>query len=329
MTVSVVKLERHFLSHSSTLQNIMPTIAVIGSIVMDIIVETPRIPASGENLHARQVTPATGGKAANAAVAFMRLGGRAHLLSNVGRDAFGQEALATLARERVGVAGVGRMHNAPTGAGVLLVEPDGQTAFIIAPGANLTLTPEQVEKRLTPILPQLDGLLFNFEAPEEALLQAADLAQAASVPIFVDAGPARPYSPELWRHAAILSPNQPETEAIVGFKIDSDVAARAAATELLAQGPRAVVLKLGARGALLATPDMMRFFPAFSIRPVDVAGAGDAFTAGLVWARLQGWEWERSLRWANACGGLAAARLGAMAATPTRAEAAQFLKQSR
>lgn len=304
----------------------MPTIAVIGSIVMDIIVETPRIPASGENLHVRQVTPATGGKAANAAVAFIRLGGGAHLISNVGEDAFGDEALATLAREGVSIAGVGRVHDAPTGAGVLLVEPSGETAFIIAPGANLTLTPGQIEARLKPILPQLDGLLFNFEVPEEALLRAAELARAAEIPIFVDAGPARPYSPELWRHAEVLSPNQPETEAMVGFKLDSDAAVRAAASALLAQGPRAVVLKLGARGALLATSDIMQFFPAFAIRPVDAAGAGDAFTAGLAWARLQGWAWKKSMRWANACGGLAAARLGAMVAAPTRTEVEKFLE---
>ncbi len=305
----------------------MPTIAVIGSIVMDIIVETPRIPGSGENLHARQVTPAAGGKAANAAVAFTRLGGQAHLLSNVGRDAFGDEALSTLAAEGVSVAGVERSHEAPTGAGVLLVEPDGQTAFIIAPGANMTLRAEDVTQRLMPILGKLDGLLLNFEAPEDALLRAVALAREAAIPIFVDAGPARPYSSELWRYAAILSPNESETEAMVGFEVASEEAARAAASALLAQGPRAVALKLGARGALLATPDTMRFFPAFPIRPVDAAGAGDAFTAGLVWARLQGWRWERSLRWANACGGLAAARLGAMPAMPTRRDVIALLSQ--
>jgi len=304
----------------------MPKIAVIGSIVMDIVVETPRIPNSGENLHARQVMAVTGGKAANAAVAFTRLGGSAHLFSKVGDDGFGREAIATLRAQGVDVAGVTRAHDAPTGAGVLLVEPDGQTAFIIAPGANLALTPVDVEKELKPVLPQLDGLLFNFEVAESALLRAVELAQEAGVPIFVDAGPPRPYTPQLWRHAAILSPNQPETEALVGFTIDSDAAARAAASALLSQGPRAVVLKLGARGSLLATADTMQFFPAFPIRPVDTAGAGDAFTAGLVWARLQGWAWERSMRWANACGALAAARLGAMPSMPQFDQVVEFLQ---
>ena len=301
------------------------TIVVLGSIVMDIVVQTPRIPASGENLHAHAVIPTTGGKAANAAVAFSRLSGRAYLISNVGDDMFGEEALRTLVEEQVDIRGVGKVTEAPTGAGVLMVEPNGQTAFIIAPGANLTLTPKEVEMRMRPILNGLNGMLFNFEAPEDALLCAVELASHAGIPIFVDAGPARSYSPELWRHAEVLSPNQPETEALVGFAIDSAEAARAAASALLAQGPRAVVLKLGARGALLATADTMRFYPAFPIRPVDTAGAGDAFTAGLVWARLQGWDWDRTMRWASACGALAAARLGAMAGAPTRDQVETFL----
>ena len=303
----------------------MQDIIVIGSIIMDIVVQTPRIPHSGENLHARDLLTITGGKGANAAVALTRQQARAHLITNVGADAFGRDALATLARERVDASAVGQVYDAGTGAAVLLVEPDGQTAFVVVPGANLSLTPEQVETRLTTLLPHTQALLFNFEVTEAALMRAVDMAQAAGVPIFVDAGPARPYSPELWRHAAVLSPNEPETEALVGYSIASDEAAQQAARELLAQGPQAVVLKLGARGALLATATQMQFFPAFKIQAVDAAGAGDAFTAGLVWARTQGWAWEAAMRWANACGALAASRLGAMPAMPTRAQVESFL----
>jgi sugar/nucleoside kinase (ribokinase family) len=78
----------------------------------------------------------------------------------------------------------------------------------------------------------------------------------------------------------------------------------------------------------LATDAFMQFFPAFPIRPVDAAGAGDAFTAGLVWARLQGWPWEQALRWANACGALAAAQLGAMPSMPYGAQVSDFFKQA-
>ncbi len=303
----------------------MPTVVVMGSMIMDIIAETPRLPRRGENIHAHRVTASAGGKGANAAVAWTRLGGNAYLISNVGEDVFGREMLRVLRKEGVDVRAVGVVPDAATGAGVLLVEPSGETAFIIAPGANMTLKAEDVAVRLKPLLPEVDGLLFNFEVSEEALLQAVKLAEEANVPIFVDAGPARPYSPRLWRHAEVLSPNRTEAEALVGFRIREDADARAAASALLSQGPRAVVLKLDARGALLATEERMTFFPAFPIRPVDAAGAGDAFTAGLVWARLQGWSWDRAMTWASACGALAAAQLGAMRAAPRRNEVTAFL----
>ena len=297
-----------------------PTIAIIGSIVTDIVVQTPRIPASGENMHAPRIQVMTGGKAANAAVAFRRLGGRAHLLGNTGADGFGQQARVDLEAEGVDISGVGADPDQPTGSGVLLVEPDGQTAFIIAPGANLTLKPQQLEANLRPLLPHLDGLLFNFESPEACLLLAADLARAHDVPIFVDAGPDRPYSPELWRDAAILTPNQPEAEAIVGYPITDDESAIVAARDLLARGPQSVVLKLGARGALLASADTIQHIPAFPITAVDSAGAGDAFTAGLTLAVLQGRALPQAVRFANACGAVAASRFGTMPAMPRLAE---------
>ncbi len=202
-----------------------PTIAIIGSIVTDILVETSRIPGSGENMHVPRIQMMTGGKAANAAVAFRRLGGRVHLFGNTGADGFGTQARVDLEAEGVDISGVSIDPDQPTGSGILLVEPDGQTAFMIAPGANQTLQPEQLEASLRPLLPHLDGLLFNFESPEGCLLLAADLARSHGIPIFVDAGPDRPYSPELWHDAAILSPNQPETEAIVGYPITDDESA--------------------------------------------------------------------------------------------------------
>ena len=199
--------------------NKTPTIAVIGSIVADIVVEAPHLPASGENLHVPRIQSMIGGKAANAAVTFARLGGRVHLLGNTGDDIFGEQARAVLQAEGVDISGLCRDPEHPTGSGILLVEPDGQTAFMIAPGANQTLQPDQLDQALRPLLPRLDGLLFNFESPEDCLLLAADMARAADVPIYVDAGPYRPYSSRLWRHAAVLTPNQPETEALVAHAI--------------------------------------------------------------------------------------------------------------
>ena len=295
-----------------------PTIAIIGSIVTDILVETSRIPGSGENMHVPRIQMMTGGKAANAAVAFRRLGGQVHLFGNTGMDGFGEQSRADLEAEGVDISGVSVDPDQPTGSGILLVEPDGQTAFMIAPGANLTMKPDQLEANLRPLLPRLDGLLFNFESPEACLLLAADLARSHGIPIYVDAGPDRPYTSELWHDAAILSPNQPETEAIVGYPVTDRESAIAAARDLLARGPQSVVLKLGEQGAMLASADGIRCIPAHAITAVDSAGAGDAFTAGLVLAVLQGQGLAQAVRFANACGAVAASRFGTMQAMPRR-----------
>jgi len=304
-----------------------PTLAIIGSVVMDILVETPRMPLGGDNIHVPRIQVMTGGKAANAAAAFVRLGGRSHLIGNLGADAFGPLALAALEAEGVDVAGIHVDAAAPTGAGVLLVEPHGHTAFLIAPGANQTLTPGQLESSLLPLLPHLDGLLFNFESPESCLLLAVDMARAQGIPIFVDAGPYRPYSPALWRHAAILTPNAPEAAAITGHAVEDEASALAAARTLLAHGPQAVVLKLGERGALLVTADGHAFIPAYPIQAVDTAGAGDAFTAGLVGAVLRGQTLAAAVRNANACGAVAASRFGTMVTMPTQAQVAELMSR--
>ncbi|RME81002.1 MAG: ribokinase [Caldilineae bacterium] len=307
----------------------MPAIAVIGSIVADIVVQTPRLPRSGENLHAKRIRVMPGGKAANAAVAFTRLGGRAYLLGNTGSDAFAAMARQALEQEGVSISTVRADPEHPTGSGILLVEATGQTAFIIDPGANLTLPVAWVEEALRPLLPVLDGLLFNFEAPEACLLRAVELARAHNLPVFVDAGPARPYTPVLWQGAAVLTPNQAEAEAMVGYSLAESAAAEQAARQLLEQGARTVVLKMGGRGALVAQDRKLWWSPAFPVQVVDSAGDGDAFTAGLVLALLEGRSLADAVVYANACGAIAAARAGTMVSMPTAAEVAALLRGSR
>lgn len=153
------------------------------------------------------------------------------------------------------------------------------------------------------------------------------MAHDAHVPIFVDAGPQHAYPLQVWQHAAILSPNESEAEVLSGRSLPDDETALAAARELLAQGPQAVVLKRGARGALWASADGAALAPAFPVDVVDPAGAGDAFTAGLVWATLSGRSLPDAVRWANACGALAATRLGTLVAMPTRVQVQTFLQQ--
>jgi ribokinase len=255
-------------------------------------------------------------------VTLARHGARVYLLSNVGADPWAEPVLAHLADTGVDVSRMGRHPSVPTGTVVMLAEGSGDTCYLAYPAASRTVTPAEIRERLLPLLPRLDGLFFNFEAPQDALQEAVALARAHDIPLFVDAGPEHAYPASLWQTAAVFSPNLPEAEALLDRPVSDPLAA---ARALLARGPAAVVLKLGAEGALWVTPDAAEKVDAFPIQAVDTAGAGDAFSAGLCWALLQGQPLPAAVRWASACGALVAGRLGTMPVMPWWEEVAHFL----
>lgn len=302
------------------------TLAVIGSIMMDVTVQAPRLPRSGENLYVHGISASAGGKGANAAVTLARHGAHVHLIGNVGNDAWGAQVCAELQHTGIDMTLVGLASEDATGIVVMVAEDGGQVTYMAYTGANRSLTAAQVEERLAPLLPGLDGLLFNFEPPEETLQLASQMVRAAHIPFFVDAGPEREYDATLWREAVAVTPNASEAQTITGRRVGSQAEARAAARALLAQEPQAVVIKLGAEGALWANALGEGLAPAFPVEAVDAAGAGDAFSAGLMWATLSGQTLPQAVRWANACGALVASRAGTLPSMPSRVEVETFLR---
>ena len=303
----------------------MKRIAVIGSIVIDLAVQTPRIPAVGETLLADNFKIGPGGKGANAAVAVQRAGGAAVLLGCIGDDDFGRMEMAALRAEGVNVESVAIHPEASTGVGIAMIDADGENTILGVLGANDYLNSDDVIHTLTLHRDTLDGILVNFEVPEPAVAAAVQLGSDYDIPVIVDAGPARPYTPETWRDCTILTPNEQETETLVGYPISDDATAEQAACELLGMGPSAVVLHRGAHGALLVTSDDTIHIPSFSVDVVDTTGAGDAFSGTLSVAVAEGLPLVDTIRRANAAGALAVTRLGTLPVMPTRQEVDAFL----
>ena len=300
-------------------------IAIVGSIIADLAVRTPRVPDVGENILAQSFTVGPGGKGANAAVAVARSGAEAVLVGCVGDDDFGRMELTRLRQEGVDVAGVTVDPQAATGVAIILVDAQGENTILVVNGANDHVDAAAVSRALEPHRPTLDGILINFEIPEPAVAAAVRFGQDLRIPTVVDAGPPRAYAPPTWADCTILTPNTLETATLVGYPIHDEPAARQAARQLLAAGPQAVVLKLGARGALLLTRDVEVHVPAFPVEVVDTTGAGDAFSGTLAVATAEGLPLEEAVRRANAAGALTVTRFGTLPAMPTRQEVDLFL----
>ncbi len=295
-------------------------VAVIGSVNMDLIFRVPRSPSDGETLRGHEFLTAPGGKGANQAVAAARLGAQVTFIGAVGSDPFGATLLARLRDEGVATDRARISSNAATGVALILVQDSGENSIVVALGANDTLAPEDLALH-TDVLSDADVLLLQLEAPTETVDEAIRLGKAHGCLVVLDAAPPSQRYPSRLGEVDILTPNETEAMALLpGVRISDLDSAREAALALLGRGAAMVALKLGAQGCLLADSSGAVHVPALSVTAVDTTAAGDAWTAGFAIARAEGRPPEEAARFANACGALAATRLGAQPSLPRREE---------
>lgn len=292
-----------------------PRIVVVGSLMMDLVVRSPRMPAPGESLLAHGFETQPGGKGGNQAVAAARMGASTVIIGKVGSDRFG-----SILREKLEAAGVdtGGITVDPavgTGVAVPVVLDGGQNAIFAVPQANLALRPVDVE-RCRGAIEAADMLLLQFEVGMEATLAAARLAHAVGVPVMLNPAPIAEHPPELVRLATVVVANEVEAAALAPGAAGD----HAKEVETLRPAGGIAVVTLGADGAVFGDGQGVRTAAAFPVQAVDSVGAGDAFCGALAVALAEGLALEQAVRLASAAGALAVTRPGAQASLPARAD---------
>jgi len=135
-----------------------PRIVVVGSVNVDLIVRSERLPRPGETVVGEELVTAGGGKGANQAVAARRLGGDVAFVARVGRDGPGELSTVAYRAEGLDLTGLTVDPEAPTGVALILVDRAGQNLISVAPGANLRLTAAQVREAV-PLFARADVLI--------------------------------------------------------------------------------------------------------------------------------------------------------------------------
>jgi len=297
-------------------------ILVVGSVNMDMAMRTQRLPLPGETMMALSFMTAHGGKGANQAVAAARLGGAVSFAGAVGGDAFGIQQREGLAREGIHLDYLQTRPELPTGVAQILISDSGENMIVVAPGANHSLTPSDIET-LRPCFESSEVVLTQLEIPLDTVAAVLRMARECGVFSVLDACSAVPVPASLIAAADLVSPNETEAAAITGITVDSLESAREAARRLREMGAAHVVMKLGARGCLYLG-DGECHIPAFPVEAMDTTAAGDAFTAALAiaWGRM---PLPETLRFANAAGALAATIAGAQPSMPSLESVLRFL----
>ena len=301
------------------------SVIVFGSINMDLVVQTPRLPGPGETLQGDRFFTAPGGKGANQAVAAARLGALTYLVGRVGEDGFGQELLAHLNETGVQTEWVKVDSQSGSGVAAIAVDGAGENTIIIVPGANGRVELSDAE-RLRNLLPHASALLLQLEVPLPAIVAAAKLAKEAGVKVILDPAPAPERLPdELYPLIDIITPNETECKRLTGWDLSEEKNWIKAADIFIERGAKTAVLKLGARGVFCLNRGGNFRVGAFPVKAVDTVAAGDAFNGAMAAAFERGLSLKEAVVWGAAAGALATTKSGAQPSLPDRETFEAFL----
>jgi len=291
---------------------------VVGSYVTGFTMRTARMPVGGETVLGDAFDHGPGGKGSNQAIQVARAGARARLLTAIGDDGFGRDALDLWAAEGVDAGAVLCERERPTGAAMILLEADGENRIIVFPGANDRLDAAAVEDVA---LADASVMLTQLEIPGEAAAAALRVGRAAGLRTILNPAPVRPLPDAVLADADIVTPNESEARVLTGRDPGAAVDEVELCAELRARGVGTVVMTLGARGALVVGEGEPVRVPAPPVDVVDTTGAGDAFAGTLAATLANGGALREGVERAVVAGALACTKLGVI---PSLARAAEI-----
>ena len=301
-------------------------VVVVGSANLDLVVDVATIPVAGETVLGGDLRRIPGGKGANQAVTAARLGRRVAIIGRVGDDDAGSILRSALDSAGVDTSGLLATESTPSGTALIAVGADGDNAIVVSPGANSRFSAADVAGAAD-VLSAAEVLLAQLEVPLEAVAAAVRAARGIVV-LNPAPAPAALLPSDLLDGVDVIVPNQTELATMAGHSglaaigdVDPETAVA------LARGlpVAAVVVTLGAAGAIVVTPSDATHVPAPAVVPVDTTAAGDAFCGALADALVGGADLVSAARWAVQVGAAATLRTGAQPSLPTREEVEHLL----
>ncbi|WP_137135816.1 ribokinase [Rhizobium sp. FKY42] len=298
-------------------------ITVFGSINMDLIATTTRLPKPGETVAGQSFATAAGGKGANQALAARRAGSTVRMAGAVGEDSFAEPALALLKEAGVLLDTV-RPVSDPTGTAIILVGGDGENMIAVVPGANGAVSAQDAEKSIG-LLAERDILMMQMEVPADAMETAFRLAKTQGTTTIFNTAPLTDDAIRLAGLADIVVSNETEFELLVGR---SGLSAEERVSEMQQMAERSgqtLVVTLGAEGVVAIHKGQILRATGLKITPVDTVGAGDTFCGYLAASLDQGLDFAAALRRAAVAGSLACLKAGAQPSIPASDDVAGHL----
>ena len=313
-----------------------PRILVVGSFVMDVIATTEKVPRSAQTVYGKSFHMAPGGKGANQALQCARLGAQVTMMGCVGDDLFGEKLIEPLKSAGVDVSHVLVRPGVSSGVGHVtleVTEHSAQNRIIVIPGANRTLTVDEVAW-IQDEIGTYDMVLLQLEVPLEVNRTVARWAKEAGMPVMLNPAPATDLDDELLRYVTYLTPNEQEASMETGLPLASDengpcrADLQKIAAALWDKGVEHVIITLGGSGSAVVQGSSIRYIPCVHMDHVaDPTAAGDSFVGALSVGLTAGLSQEEALAFASHTAAITVSRMGAMPSLPTLAEVLELVKE--
>ncbi|WP_353650791.1 ribokinase [Nakamurella sp. A5-74] len=293
-------------------------VLVVGSLNEDLRLRTPTVPAAGETVLGGPHDWGLGGKGSNQAIAAARFGADVGMLGRLGDDAGGAKIRRVFADEGIDTELLGTSDDAGTGLALIVLEPSGENRIIVSSGANLQVTPADIDAAAEAVR-SAAVVLCQLEIPLETVAATFELAGGTRI---LNSAPARSLPETLLGATDVLVANEIELAMLAHLAGADDVAepdqiVRAARS---ITGTRTVIVTRGAAGAMVITDDDVLYIPAPKITVADTTGAGDCFCGVLAGAIAEGTSVQDAARIAVRAASLAASREGAAEGMPRRSD---------
>ncbi|QUW23048.1 ribokinase [Sporosarcina sp. Marseille-Q4063] len=280
-------------------------ITVIGSLNMDLVVETKGLPKQGETNFGKSFATMPGGKGANQAVSVSRLGADVQFIGCIGEDLFGNELLKNLKNENIDTKNIQTVKNSSTGiANILLSEGDNR--IIVIPGANYELTSQKIISKKDTIL-QSKMVIIQLEIPANTVLKVLEICHTANIPVLLNPAPASSFSMDYIDYATFITPNETECKDIFGVNYEK-------ALELY---PNQLIVTKGKSGAQYFDGIEHKFIKGFKTNVIDTTGAGDTFNGAFAFAISRQYPFNDAVEFANAAASLSVEKFGAQGGMPS------------
>ena len=301
----------------------MRTVAVLGSVNMDMVLITNRIPQVGESIIGEKIEYFVGGKGANQAVAASRAGGNVSFLGKVGEDAFGSRILSHLEQEDLDLTQVEATRDTATGIASIFKLPE-DNCIVAIPGANGLVDGDYVEK-IREKIKTSDILLLQLEVPIPTVKQALKLAKDNQVLTILNPAPYHEATLEMLTDVDYLTPNETEFSMMLGEELIPVEELEERLLDWQAKHKTKILLTRGKDGVSFVEEGKVETIPGYQVTVADTTGAGDTFNGVLAAELGQGRDLREAVHYANAAAGLSVTKLGAQTGMPTKAEIEEFI----